>query len=81
MSLIRCMLIIDVLHFFTIWFLKVRLLSIHIPKYLTTLLGLTLVLFTSMLVVVHFASHFLAPNIMNSVFPSFICSLFCPSRA
>ena len=75
-SLIHCMLIIDVLHFFTIWSLKVRLLSIHVPKNLTTLLILTLVLFTSMLVVVHLASCFLAPNIMNSVFPSFIFSLF-----
>ena len=76
MSLIHCMLIIDVLHFFTIWSLKVRLLSIHILKNLTTLLMLTFMLFTSMLVVVHLASCFLAPNIMNSVFPSFICNLF-----
>ena len=76
MSLIHCMLIIDILHIFTIWSLKVRLLSIHLPKYLTTLLVLTSVLFTSVLVVVHLAICFLAPNIINSVFPSFINSLF-----
>ena len=75
-SLIHCMLIIDVLHFFTIWSLKVRLLSIHVLKYLTTLLMLTSLLFTSILVAVHLASCFLAPNIMNSVFPSFILSVF-----